>query len=405
MRVHISSDNLEAAELIDERPDERLDTSRLESYLRAHLPGAEGPLSVRQFGGGKANLTYVLRFGRACTSTASTLPASAPTLPSPASGGGSEIGIREFVLRRPPLGPIPPGAHDMRREHRVLSVLHRRFPLAPRSLLLCEDESIIGAVFVVEERRHGFVIRDDIPPEFSGRPGLNRRIGEALIDALADLHLVPPDNVGLGDLGRPEGYVERQLQGWSRRWHAAQGGEQAERAAASMAPVLDWLGVHLPVSGAAALLHNDYRLDNCLLDSADPERIEAVLDWDMCTQGDPLADLGYVLNYWVEPRDPPEWREIAAMPTWRDGFPSRADAIQRYAARTGFDVGAVGWHQVFAAFKLAVIIQQIYIRFVRGQTQDQRFRHYYRRVLGLAEKANAVIAPGPGSSAGAERAG
>ncbi len=355
---------LEAAELIDERPDERLDTGRLEPYLRAHLEGAAGPLTVRQFFGGKANLTYLLRFG------------------------GSE-----FVLRRPPLGPIPPGAHDMAREHRVLSRLHRRYSLAPQSLLLCEDESVIGAVFIVEERRHGFVIRDDIPPEFAGRPALNCRIGEALIDALADLHLVPPAAVGLDDLGRPEGYVERQLAGWSRRWHAAQGGEEAERAGAAMAPVLDWLGNHLPVSRGAALLHNDYRLDNCLLDSTDPGHIVAVLDWDMCTQGDPLADLGYILNYWVEPGDPPEWRQIAAMPTWHEGFPSRAEAIARYAGRTGFDVSVVGWHQVFAAFKLAVIIQQIYIRFVRGQTQDERFRFYYRRVLGLAEKACVLAEP------------
>lgn len=352
---------LEAAELIDERPDERLDTARLEPYLRAHLPAAEGPLSVRQFGGGKANLTYLIRFG-----------------------------ANEFVLRRPPLGPIPPGAHDMRREHRVLSVLHRRFPLAPRSLLLCEDESVIGAVFIVEERRHGFVIRDDIAPEFADRPELNRRIGFALVDALADLHRVLPAEVGLDDLGRPEGYVERQLSGWVRRWHTAQGGEEAERAAAEMQPVLDWLGAHLPSSGATALLHNDYRLDNCLLDTIDPARIVGVLDWDMCTQGDPLADLGYVLNYWVEPGDDLQWRDIAAMPTWRDGFPSRAVAIERYAARTGFDVAAIGWHQVFAAFKLAVIIQQIYIRFVRGQTQDRRFEFYWRRVLGLAAKARLL---------------
>src|SRR5216684_2129031 len=350
--------SLEAAELIDERPDERLDTSRLEPYLRTHLKGTQGPLAVRQFAGGKANLTYLLRFGD-----------------------------QEFVLRRPPLGPIPPGAHDMRREHRVLSVLHRRYKPAPKSLLLCEDESVIDAVFIVEERRHGFVIRDDIPPEFADRPALNRRIGEALVDALADLHLVPPREIGLDDLGRPEGYVERQLAGWVRRWQAAQGGEEAERAAAEMAPVLDWLGRRLPASGGAVLLHNDYRLDNCLLDAADPGRIEAVLDWDMCTQGDPLADLGYLLNYWVEPGDDPAWREIAAMPTWQGGFPSRAEAIERYAAGTGIDVGAVGWHQVFAAFKLAVIIQQIYIRYVRGQTQDQRFRYYYRRVLGLADKA------------------
>jgi len=353
---------LESAELIDERPDERLDTGRLEPYLRDQLEGAEGRLSVRQFFGGKANLTYLIRFGD-----------------------------REYVLRRPPLGPIPTGAHDMAREHRVLSVLHRRFPPAPRSLLLCEDESILGAVFIIEERRHGFVIRDDIPAEFAGRPELNRRIGEALVDALADLHRVPPAEIGLGDLGRPEGYVERQLAGWARRWRAAQGGEQAERAAALWQPVLDWLSRGLPKSRAAALLHNDYRLDNCLLDTADPAHIEAVLDWDMCTRGDPLGDLGYLLNYWIEPDDPPEWREIAAMPTWRDGFPSRAGAISRYAARTGFDVGAVGWHQVFAAFKLAVIIQQIYIRYVRGQTQDERFRHYYRRVIGLADKARGLV--------------
>src|SRR5216684_498715 len=241
--------SLEAAELIDERPDEHLDTTRLEPYLCARLDRAGGLLTVRQFGGGKANLTYLIGFG-----------------------------TREFVLRRPPLGPIPPGAHDMRREHRVLSVLHRRYKPAPKSLLLCEDESVIDAVFIVEERRHGFVIRDDIPPEFAARPALNRRIGEALVDALADLHLVPPGEIGLDDLGRPEGYVERQLSGWVRRWQAAQGGEEAERAAAMMAPVLDWLGQHLPVSHGTALLHNDYRLDNCLLDSGDPGHIAAVLD-------------------------------------------------------------------------------------------------------------------------------
>jgi aminoglycoside phosphotransferase (APT) family kinase protein len=213
--------NLEAAELIDQRPDERLDTARLEPYLRAHLPGAEGPLSVRQFGGGKANLTYLLRFGDS-----------------------------EYVLRRPPLGPIPPGAHDMRREHRVLSVLHRHYPLAPRSLLLCEDESIVGAVFQIIQRRHGFVIRDDIPEQFAGRPELNRRMGFALIDALAELHLVPPASVGLGDLGRPEGYVERQLHGWTKRWQAAQGGAEAEEAEAGMAPVLDWLARTLAAIGS-----------------------------------------------------------------------------------------------------------------------------------------------------------
>jgi aminoglycoside phosphotransferase (APT) family kinase protein len=353
---------LEAAELIAQRPEERLDTANLEPYLRERLPGAEGVLSVAQFHGGKANLTYLLRFGQT-----------------------------EFVLRRPPLGPIPPGAHDMRREHRVLSVLHRRFPLAPRSLLLCEDESVIGAVFIVEERRRGFVIRDDIPAEFAGRPELNRRIGFALIDALADLHMVHPQEIGLGDLGRVEGYLERQLSGWKRRWEASLGGLKEHESRTGMVPVLDWLAHNLPKERVGALLHNDYRLDNLLLNVADPARVVAVLDWDMCTQGAPLADLGYVLNYWVEPRDDPEWRKIAAMPTWRTGFPSRAEAIERYRARTGSDVGEILWYQVFAAFKLAVIIQQIYIRYVRGQTQDARFATYWRRVLGLAAKAQILI--------------
>lgn len=370
---------LEAAELIDQRPDERLDTTRLDPYLRHHLPGAEGKLTVRQFGGGKANLTYLLRFG----------------------DGGS---AREFVLRRPPIGPIPPGAHDMRREHRVLSVLYRRYPLAPRSYLLCEDESIIGAVFIVLERRHGFVIRQEIPPEFAGRPDLNRRIGLGLIEALAALHLVKPAEIGLEDLGRPQGYVGRQLAGWTKRWEAALtgGGPEAEAAQAQMAPVLDWLAHHIPPSGAGALLHNDYRLDNCLLDTADPGHFVAVMDWDMCTRGDPLADLGYVLNYWVEPGDPEEWRAVASMPTWQEGFPSRAEAIAHYAARTGFDLSPIGWHQIFAVFKLAVIIQQIYIRFIRGQTQDQRFSTYGERVLGLTAKAAALMSagglPGSGSS-------
>jgi aminoglycoside phosphotransferase (APT) family kinase protein len=361
----VSGAALEAAELIDERGDEHLDTTRLEPWLRAHVAGADGPLAVRQFGGGHANLTYLLRFGD-----------------------------REFVLRRPPLGPVAPGAHDMRREHRVLSVLHRRFALAPRSLALCEDETIIGAVFAVLERRHGFVIREEIPPEFAGRPALNHRIGLALVEALADLHGVAPEAVGLDGLGRPEGFLERQLAGWSRRWEAALGGPEAERARAAMAPVLDWLGRTLPRSRAAGLVHNDYRLDNCLLDSVDPARIVAVLDWDMCTQGDPLCDLGYMLNYWVEPGDPPEWREIAAMPTWQPGFPTRAEAIAHYAARTGFDIAAGAWYQSFAAFKLAVIIQQIYIRFVRGQTQDTRFRPYGERAVGLARKAGVLAGLG-----------
>jgi aminoglycoside phosphotransferase (APT) family kinase protein len=349
---------LETRELIDERPDERLDRTRLEPYLRRRLDGAEGPLSVRQFGGGKADLTYLLRFGE-----------------------------NEFVLRRPPLGPIAPGSHDVGREYRLLSRLYRAYPLAPRALHLCEDESIIGAPFVIEERRHGFVIREDLPPEYAGMPDLNRRIGFALVDALADLHCVDPGAVGLNDLGRPEGFLERQVAGWSRRWHAALDLPEQERARRRMAPVILWLEERRPRSAATSLVHNDYRLDNVLLDTGDPARIVAVLDWDMGTRGDPLSDLAYMLNYWIEPEEDPYWRQVAAMPTWRPGFPSRAEATRHYARRTGFDLGALSWYLVFSAFKLAVIIQQIYIRYRRGQTRDERFRNYGETVEALARRA------------------
>jgi len=347
---------LEAAEIIAPRADEQLDTTRLAPYLRRHVEGAEGPMTVRQFGGGHANLTYLVAFG-----------------------------AREFVLRRPPLGPVAPGSHDMRREHRVLAVLHRAFPLAPRSFHLCEDETIIGAVFQVLERRHGFAIRADIPEEFRGRPELNRRIGTMLVETLAALHRVDARAVGLEGLGRPEGYLDRQLAGWSKRWDAAK-----EEPDAGMDRLRDWLGAHKPPSRATTLLHNDFKLDNMLVDPADPARPVAVLDWDMCTLGDPLFDLGSMMTYWAEPDDPPLWREAAMMPTWREGFPTRREAMARYAELTGFDLGAMRWHLVFGAFKLAVVLQQIYIRYVRGQTRDARFARFGRRVAALIEKGLAL---------------
>jgi len=340
-------------ELIDVRADERLDLARLEPWLRRHLPGAEGRLRVRQFGGGHANLSYLLRFGD-----------------------------REFVLRRPPLGPIAPSSHDMAREHRVLKAIPDAFPLAPRSYVLCEDPGIIGAQFHVMERRPGIVIRTELPAEFLGRPALNRAIGEMLTDVLADLHRVDPAAVGLADLGRPEGFVRRQLEGWTRRWHAAK-----DRELDSIDRVIAWLSASPPDSPTVTLLHNDYKLDNMIVDAADPSRPTAVLDWDMCTRGDPLMDLGYLLNFWVEADDDPSWFEAAAMPTWHPGFPTRGQAIARYGERTGFDLERVRWYQVFGTYKLAVVLQQIYIRFVRGQTQDDRFAEFDRRVAALADKA------------------
>ena len=338
------------------RADERLDTRRLDGYLRERLPNTEGELCVLQFPGGRANLTYLLTFGDT-----------------------------EYVLRRPPLGPIAPSAHDMARENRVLSKLFAHFHLAPRSFLFCADESIIGASFQVMERRHGVVIRDTIPAQFTDDRQAERRIGEMLIDILADLHLVDRHKAGLSELGRPDGFVERQLEGWAGRWE-----KSAHEPNLAMTHLVQWLRQHRPQSRYVALLHNDYKLDNVLVSRQEAGRAVAVLDWDMCTSGDPLMDLGYLLNHWADPTDPSDWLANNSMPSTVAGFPRRTESIERYSHRTGFDVGNIHWYYAFSAMKLAVIIQQIFIRFHRGQTKDQRFADYDQRARSFVRKGCVI---------------
>ena len=342
----------EDPELISPRSDEGLATQRLEPYLREHLPLTDGDFVLRQFRGGHANLTYLVRFG-----------------------------ATEYVLRRPPLGPLAPGSHDMGREYRVLSKLHAHFALAPESFLFCDDASIIGAPFQVMERRRGIVIRNRMPDHPADGPELRRRIGEMMVDVLAALHAVDREAAGLGDLGHPEGFVARQLKGWSERWRAAAHEDNAE-----MTKLIAWLERRLPETRYVSILHNDYKLDNMIVDSQDPAIPVAVLDWDMCTSGDALMDLGYLLNQWVEPGDDPAWIEWAAMPTWQPGFAHREDIIEQYCQRSGFDVGDVQWYYAFSVMKFAVIIQQIYIRYRRGQTRDERFAHYDQRAASFVSK-------------------
>jgi aminoglycoside phosphotransferase (APT) family kinase protein len=344
-------------EIIEVRSDERFDPAPLEAYLRGRLPETDGPFALAQFGGGHANLTYLVRFGDT-----------------------------EYVLRRPPLGPVAPSAHDMGREHHVLSRLWQAYPLAPRSFLLCTDKSVIGADFHIMERRHGIAIRTTLPAGYDWTPQLNERLGHMILDVLASLHMVDPASVGLGDLGHPEGFIARQLAGWAKRWEAA----KDDAAPEGMRGLIGWLEARLPESRAASLLHNDYKLDNMLVGADDPARAVAVLDWDMCTRGDPLSDLGYLLTFWSEAGDDPRWIESAAMPTRAPGFPTRDQLIDRYAVKTGFDCSHADWYHVFGVFKIAVILQQIYIRYLRGQTQDRRFATFGNRVAGLVEKGRAL---------------
>ena len=351
--------NMDDPELIAVRPDERLDVERLEPYLRAHLPQTDGAFAVGQFGGGHANLTYLIRFGET-----------------------------EYVLRRPPLGPIAPSAHDMKREHHVLAALYERFPLAPRSFLLCTDPAIIGAEFQVMERRNGIVIRRAMPGRFND-PTTCRRVGDMLVDRLAEFHAIKPADVGLGDWGKPAGFIARQCEGWIKRWGAAK-----DREYGYAEPFIAWLRANLPNAGDVTLVHNDYKLDNVLVASDDPARMVAMLDWDMCTRGDPLVDLGYLLDYWTQADDDPSWASAAAMPTSELGFPTRAEAAQRYARTTGRDLSELHWYVMLNLFRTIVILAQIYRRYLSGQTQDARFANFGERIAGLFEKARAMVPRG-----------
>ena len=343
------------------RPGEELDAAALAVWLKSRLPGVEGPVEVEQFPGGHSNLTYLLRFGD-----------------------------RELVLRRPPFGSKVKSAHDMGREFKVLSRLYAVYPKAPRALLHCDDPAVIGAPFYIMERVRGIVLRRQHPPAGVDLPPERMRaISEAAVDGLADLHALDYRAAGLEDLGHPEGYVVRQVTGWTQRWQGSRTDDvpDLDRAAA-------WLASHQPPESGAALIHNDYKYDNLVLHPAELERIVAVLDWEMSTVGDPLMDLGTSLAFWVDPDDAPEQRLMPAGPTTLPGNLGRAEIVERYAARSGRDVSNVLFYYVYGLFKIAVIAQQIYYRYQQGLTRDERFAAMIGAVRVLGRTAANAIAKG-----------
>jgi len=356
----------DARDTLEIRPGEQLDWPRLVGWLRAHLPGCGVPgldvtrePDVAQFPGGHSNLTYLVRFGDV-----------------------------EIVIRRPPFGPVPPTAHDMAREFRWLSAMHRVFPLAPRPYLLCEDLEVIGSVFYAMERRRGLVVRAEEPPALA-TPAARRRVSEAMIDTLADLHAIDVQAQGLGTLGKPAGFVERQVRGWTERWHRSRTTPLPE-----MDGLADWLREHLPPDPAApSVVHGDFKLDNVMLDDHDLGRIVAVFDWEMSALGDPLVDVGILLAYWGRTA-PPEQRDALTTVTDRPGYLTPGEMVERYAARSGRDVSRIRYYEIFAVFKIAVVIQQIYYRYVQGQTADRRFATFDARVAYLARHAAALAGRG-----------
>ncbi len=330
--------------LLDEaapvRDGETLDARRLGEYLAAQVPGLALPLAVRQFPSGFSNLTYLL------------------------TAGG-----RELVLRRPPQGTRPKSGHDMSREFRVLSALQGVFAESPRPLHLCADESVIGAPFYVVERIRGIILRRDYPAGLEPTPALVRAQQCALIDTLARLHRLDHHALGLGEFGRPEGYVARQVEGWSGRYQRALTAD-----AAGADAVTEWLATSRPPdTKPAALIHNDYKLDNVVFDAASPARLIGVLDWEMATIGDPWMDLGCSLAYWIEAGDPADLRQTRMLPTHLPGSLTRAEVVQRYASARAVGAPEFRFYRVFGLFRLAVIVQQIYYRFFHGQTRDSRF--------------------------------
>jgi len=335
------------------RAGEELDLARLQPFLLEHF-GDSGPVSVEQFPNGHSNLTYLLRLGNA------------------------RLGNREVVLRRPPFGSKVRSAHDMAREYRVLSKLHTAYPVAPKALLYCDDLSILNAPFYLMEPIRGMIMRREPPPGVPFPPETARLLSEAFLDNLARLHRLDYGAIGLADLGKPQGYLERQVKGWIERYHNSKTHDlpEVERISA-------WLTARMPVSLETALIHNDYKYDNVVLDPGDATKIVGVLDWEMCTLGDPLTDLGTALAYWTDPQDPEELLEIRSAPTTLPGTLTRAQLVERYAVATGRDPGDMIFYLTFARFKVAVIIQQIYYRYAQGLTQDERFAVLPERIRTL----------------------
>lgn len=340
------------------RPGEELDADRLAAYLQAHLPDADGPLTIEQFPGGMSNLTYFLRLGR-----------------------------RELVLRRPPFGANIQGGHDMSREYRILRALVETYPKVPRPLLRCDDSTVIGAPFYVMERLRGVILRPPLPPGRVIPPATMRGICHALIDGLAELHALDYARAGLSDLGKPDGYTARQVAGWTKRYRNARTDDCPD-----LEPIVAWLAAHTPAHSDAALIHNDYKYDNLILDPADLTRIVGVLDWEMATLGDPLTDLGTTLAYWIEPDDPPALQQMGL--TTLPGNLDRQQLIQRYAERSGRAVEDSLFAFIYGVFKNSVIVLQIYARYRQGHTRDPRFAALIEIVRAYTSVAERAIAQG-----------
>ena len=338
------------------REGEELNPAAIRAYLDSVLPQFDGDIAVRQFPGGASNLTYLLT-----------------------------IGDRQLVLRRPPFGTKAKSAHDMDREYRILSRLSDVFRYCPRPLAYCDDPLVLGEPFYLMERIEGIVLRRELPPGLSLDPAAAGKLCRNLIDVHLELHSIDIESAGLRDLGKPQGYIARQVDGWSGRFRNARTEDVPDNEA-----LMDWLKDNQPSdTGRGAIIHNDYKFDNVVLGQHDLGII-GVLDWEMATLGDPLMDLGCSLAYWIQEDDTRAMQQLRMMPTQLPGMMNRRELVDYYSERAGVAAGDFRFYYAFGLFRLAVIVQQIYFRFARGQTRDRRFADFGQMCSLLSGTALAV---------------
>ena len=337
------------------REGEELDLAAAESFLMSAIPNIEGPLEVSQFPSGASNLTYLVK-----------------------AGG------REMVLRRPPRGRKAKTAHDMSREVRVLTALADVYPYVPKVLAFCDDPDVLGCDFFLMERLDGIILRKNPPRGMSLGRADTARLCRNVVDRLIDLHSIDYRAAGLGDLGKPEGYVRRQIEGWSRRYIDARTPN-----APSYDRVMRWLEEKMPPEIGASIIHGDYRLDNVVLDS-DLEVI-GVLDWEMATIGDPLMDLGNSLAYWMQKTDPWLLRVMRLQPTHLEGMMTREEVVDYYCRSTGIEIETFDFYRIYGIFRLVVIMQQIYYRYYNRQTRNKRFGRFIYLIKYLEGYLNRLI--------------
>ncbi|MDF3031743.1 MAG: aminoglycoside phosphotransferase [Moraxellaceae bacterium] len=339
------------------RKGDELDLKAVDLYLRERIPGLQGVPHVKQFPGGASNLTYLVSYEN-----------------------------RDLILRRPPVGRKAKGAHDMVREAKIMQALQPVYPYVPAVLALCQDESVLGADFYVMERLVGVIPRQDFPPALQLTPEKTRQVCLDVIDKLVELHKVDVKAAGLEALGKGEGYVNRQISGWTERLRAAHTPDNRD-----FAEVIAWLEAKKPAGEVAiTVIHNDFRFDNVVL-APDDLRVIGVLDWELATLGDPLMDLGNSLAYWVQADDDPVFQMMRRQPTNAPGMLTRQEVVDYYGERTGWRVDNFDFYAVYGYFRLAGIAQQIWYRYYHQQTSNPAFATFGPMVNYLEQRCLKMI--------------